>query len=62
VWVDNRHGPAVALESFAAGALSGRGIHFSDGDLVDVRPGGCRYPPHRNPVIDDVVDVANDRG
>jgi hypothetical protein len=62
VWVDNRHGSAVALESFAAGALSGRCIHFADGDLVDVRPGGGRYPLHRNPVINDMVDVANDRG
>ena len=61
VWVDNRHGPAVALELFAAGTLSGRCIHFADGDLVDVRPGGGRYPPHRNPMIYDMVNVANDR-
>src|ERR1035437_6699631 len=62
VWVDNRHSPAVALKPLAAGALSGRGIHLADANLVDLRPGGCRYPSHRNPVIDDVVDVANDRG
>jgi hypothetical protein len=62
VWVDNRHCPAVALESFAAGALSGGCIHLADANLVDIRPDGYRYPLHRNPVIDDTVAVANDRG
>jgi hypothetical protein len=62
VWLDNRHGPAVALELFAAGALSGSCIHLADANLVDLRPGGCRYPFHWNPVIYDMVDVANDRG
>jgi hypothetical protein len=33
-----------------------------DGDLMDFCVGGCRYPPHRNSVVDDTVVVANDRG
>ena len=29
---------------------------------MDLRPGGCCYPCRRNPVVDDAVIVANDRG
>jgi hypothetical protein len=56
---DNRQRSAVALELFAAGAVSGGGIPVVDGNLVNLRSSGHCHTRHRDAVVNDSVPVAN---
>ena len=59
---ENREGPAVGFELFAADAVSAGGIHFTDADRVDLRAAGRCHVRDRNALVDDPGAVADDRG